>query len=259
MDNENNASDSPGKRILFLHPSAVIQNVLAEELVQQEYEVYIVRDHIKLRKILKKYPDSVVFANINDGMPQEEWETWIRAVMTDADLTGRISIGILTANNDEALRRKYTVSIKCQCGFTVLKSDLAGSIKQMCEHLEAIDARGRRKYLRITLGYDSTATVNLPLNGTFINGVIRDISVVGLSCSFDDDPQLSKNRLFQDIQIKLQTQLLKTEGIIFGWRMSEEKKIYVLLFTQRIDPEIRTRIRKYIQHELQIKLDKEME
>ncbi|MDR1904590.1 MAG: PilZ domain-containing protein [Treponema sp.] len=256
MSNENNHSDYLGKKIFFLHPSATIQNVVAEELIQQEYEVYIVKDHIKLREILKKYPDSVVFANINDGMPEKEWETWIRAVI--ADLKGKIGIGILTSNNDDTLHRKYTVSIKCQCGFTVLKSDLNVSIKQLYEHLQAVDAKGRRKYLRLTLDNDSMTTVNLPLNGTFINGAIKDISVVGLSCAFTDDPELSKNTLFQDIQIKLQSQLLKTEGIIFGSRIDSTEKIYVILFTQRIDPDVRTRIRKYIQQNLQAKLDKEM-
>jgi hypothetical protein len=258
MHNENNPSNYLGKKIFFLYPSATIQNVLAEELLQQEYEVYIVKDHIKLYEILKKYPNSVVFANIDDGMSREEWETWIRTVMADAALTGKINIGILTQHNDETLRRKYTVSIKCQCGFTVFKSDLKDTIKQICERLQAIDAKERRKYVRTTLDNDSTATVNLPFNGTFINGVIRDMSVVGISCSFDVDPELSKNTLFQDIQIKLQSQLLKTEGIIFGSRINGKEKNYVLLFTPRIDPEIRTKIRRYIQHDLQIKLDKKM-
>jgi hypothetical protein len=35
-------------------------------------------------------------------------------------------------------------------------------------------------------------------------------------------------------------------------------KIYVVLFTQRIDPDVRTRIRKYIQQNLQSKMDAEI-
>jgi hypothetical protein len=87
---------------------------------------------------------------------------------------------------------------------------------------------------------------------------VRDISVIGFSCTFPQDPEFSKNVLFEDIQIKLQGQLLKTEGIVFGSRIDKTEKIYVLLFTQRIDPEIRVKIRKYIQHNLQVKMDKEM-
>ena len=39
---------------------------------------------------------------------------------------------------------------------------------------------------------------------------------------------------------------------------TETKKIYVVLFTQRIDPDVRTRIRKYIQQNLQVKMDTEL-
>ena len=96
------------------------------------------------------------------------------------------------------------------------------------------------------------------MNGTFLNGKIKDISVVGFSCTFDEDPNLVKNSLFSDIQIRLQTQLLKTEGIIFGSRMDGDGKTYVILFTQRMDPDVKTRIRKYIQINLQGKMDREL-
>jgi hypothetical protein len=96
------------------------------------------------------------------------------------------------------------------------------------------------------------------MNGTFVNGIIKDISVVGLSCSFTDDPKLAKNSLYGDIQIRLQTQLLKAEGIIFGSRMDGDEKVYVILFTQRIDPDARIRIRKYIQSTLQSRMDNEL-
>ena len=69
---------------------------------------------------------------------------------------------------------------------------------------------------------------------------------------------MAKNTLFQNIQIKLQSMLLKVEGIVFGARMDGPSKIYVILFTKRIDPEIRTKIRKYIQQNLQTKMDAEL-
>ncbi|MDR2028510.1 MAG: pilus assembly protein PilZ, partial [Treponema sp.] len=60
------------------------------------------------------------------------------------------------------------------------------------------------------------------------------------------------------IQIKLQSMLLKAEGIVFGSRMDGLEKIYVILFTQRIDPDVRVKIRKYIQSNLQAKMDGEL-
>jgi hypothetical protein len=257
MNSENSQSDLLGKKIFFLHPSTVIQNDVAAELIQQEYEVYIVKDHVSLRRILKKYNDSIVFADIDEQMPEKDWEAWIRGVMNDP-ATNRVSIGIISVNDNEVLQRKYINSVKIQCGYTVLKSDLKNSIKQVLDILKAVDAKGRRKYIRANTDGETATTMNLPVNGTFINGIIKDVSVVGLSCAFSQDPELVKNTLFKDIQIKLQSTLLKAEGIVFGSRMDGLAKIYVILFTQRIDPDVRTKIRKYIQQNLQSKMDIEL-
>jgi hypothetical protein len=257
MNNTNGSSDILGKKIFFLHPSTVVQNELVAELAQQEYEVYIVRDHAALKKVLKRYPTSIVFADIDERMSEKDWEAWIQGVLGDSE-TSRVGIGILSVNDDENLQRKYINTVKVQYGYTVLTSDLKNSIKQVSDILKAADAKGRRKYIRATMEEETVTAINFPLNGTFVNGTVKDISVVGLSCTFAEDPQLSKNTLFQDVQIKLQTVLLKVEGIIFGSRMDGLTKIYVILFTQRIDPEVRTKIRKYIQHNLQTKMEKEL-
>jgi hypothetical protein len=248
--------DITGRKVFFLYPSALIQNQIAMELIQQEFEVYICKDHVKLRQVLRKYPNSIVFANINDGISEKEWEAWIRGVMGAPETAG-VDIGIVCSGDNEELKRKYLIQVKIRCGYTVLKSDLNPAIKQILELLKAVDAKGRRKYIRATTGQGSNTTVNFPINGTFINGIIRDISVVGFSCAFKEDPGLAKNSLFQDIQIKLQTMLLKAEGIIFGSRMEGETKIYVVLFTQRVDPDVKTRIRTFIQSSLQSRMEAE--
>jgi len=100
--------------------------------------------------------------------------------------------------------------------------------------------------------------MNMPFNGDFINSVIRDISVVGISCTFEHDPGLKKNALYKDIQVRLQSMLLKVEAVVFGSRSECGQQIYVFLFTQRIDPDVRVKIRKYIQQNLQSKMDQEI-
>ena len=257
MDNTGYDAKLLGRKIFFLHPSAVVQNHVVTELIQQEYEIYIAKDHAALRRVLKRYPSSVVFADIDEHMPEHEWEAWIRGVMSD-DETRSTAIGIISVNNNEELRRKYLNMVKVQCGYTVLKSDLNIAIKQLSEELKTADARGRRKYIRATTENETIATINLPMNGTFINGRIKDISVVGISCTFDRDPELVKNALFKDIQLKLQSMILKVEGIVFGSRTDDLSKIYVFLFTQRVDSEVKSRIRTYMQQNLQNKMNAEL-
>ncbi|MDR3249365.1 MAG: PilZ domain-containing protein, partial [Treponema sp.] len=223
-----------GKKVFFLYPSAVIQNTIIQELIQQEFEIYIAKDPAALQRGLKKYPASVVFININEGMDASQCETWIRSVLGTPETTG-VGIGILSGTNDENLRKKFTDGIKVPCGFTVIKSDVTPAIRQILESLRVADAKGRRKYLRAVL--ENGGTINLPFNSTFVHGVIKDISAVGFSCVLDQNPVIAKNVLFQDIQIKLQSQILKVEGIVLGSRQEENgSRCYVILFTQRVDP-----------------------
>lgn len=257
MDNDNSVTNSgiTGKKIFFLYPSAVIQNEIAAELTQQEYEVYLVRDHGALRRALKKFPDSLVFANLDDKLSEQEWESWMRNVQEDPG-TAQTGVGALTAQLNEDLRQKYTGVMKLPCGYTVInKADPAQTVAQIMEFLRVMNARGRRKYLRATSDREDLTTVNIPHNGHYFKGGIRDISVAGLSCVFTPDPDLDKNSLCKNMQIKLQSMILKGEGIVFGSRLEGLMRIYVFIFTQRMYPETKAKIRRYVQTILQEKMD----
>jgi hypothetical protein len=253
MINES-TSDIVGKKVFFLYPSKVILNGIAEELIQQEYEVYIIQNHQKLRDVLKQFPDSIVFVNIDDGIPEKEWEAWICGVMRDPQ-TAKVDIGVLTATANEALERKYINTVRLQGGFTVVKIDFMPAIRKLYAILQSVNARGLRKYIRVNTENEPATGINIPHNGRFIEGAIKDISVVGLSCTFNEDPALEKNSLCQNMQIKLGTNLLKAEGIVFGSREDERARTYVFLFTQRTDPDMRARIRTFNQSILQSRMD----
>jgi hypothetical protein len=244
-----------GRKIFFVHPSVYVQNEILAELIQQEHEVYVIKDETKLQKILRRYPDSIVFASIDETLAAAKWEALIRSIMAEIKT---VSIGILSNTNDTDSRRLYLNTLKVPCGFIPVKAGTPKVIKALLEVLRAVDAKGRRKYIRADTAGETMTTVNFSHNGTFITGMIQDISVVGFSCVFAEDPELEKNSLFPDIQVKLQSILLKAEGIVFGSRSEGEKKIYVVIFTPKIDPSVKVKIRSYIQKNLQTKMEAEM-
>jgi len=253
---KNDNTASLGRKIFFLHPAAIVQNHVIAELTQEEFEVYIVKDEVKLRQSLKKYPASIVLASINEGIREDAWEEWFRGILSDEAISG-LDIGIIASSADEKIKRKYIGQFNIRCGYTVLGANVSAATKQLIDILNSANAKGRRKFMRALTDKETNTTVNLPMNGTFVHGNLRDISAVGFSCNFPEDPRIAKNSLFSDIQIRLQSQLLKAEGIVFGSRMNGDEKVYVILFSQRISPDIRVRIRKYIQFWLQNKMDEE--
>jgi hypothetical protein len=255
MSDANVPSEITGKKVFFVYPTTPVQQQVVTELVQQEYEIYIAKDHARLARTLKKYPDSVLFINIDDRMSSQDWEKWINGILTALP---EIKIGVFSNNTDEELKNKQIKDLHITCGYRTSKFDMSKTATEILDTLKNLNVKGRRKYLRSTIIKENAATVNMPHDGTFINGEIRDISVVGISCSFTLDPGLRKGTLYKDVQIRLQGQLLKVEAVIFGSRSEDGMNIYVMLFTQRIDPEVRVKIRKYIQQDLQGKMDSEI-
>jgi len=246
-----------GKKVFFLHPSLLMQNKLVEELAQEEFEVYSVKDETALRRVLRKYPDSIVFANISDGMRESAWEKWIHSVMRD-NRTANVGIGIIAYGENADIRYKYTEQLKVHCGYTIMKSDISGVVRQLKDILNSVGAKGRRKYIRLLTDKEPPLTVSLPMNGTFLDGVIKDISTAGFSCSIADDPDLIRNTHFTDIQVRLQTEFLKVQGLFFGSRMQGTEKVYVILITQRTSSEVQTKIRTFIRALLQSRMDSEL-
>jgi hypothetical protein len=246
-------TDIVGKKVFFVFPTAYVQNQVVAELVQHEYEIYISKNPKRLSHALKKFSDSVVFVNIDEGMPESEWEKWISTLMSAQP---NISVGVFSSNSDDKLKEKYLNSIRVKSGYYNTKLDMSKTTPKILEVLDTMNVKGRRKYLRANT--DDSATINLPAATGFLNGTVKDVSVVGISCTFTGDAQLHKNELVKDIQIRLQSMLLKVEAVVFGSRLDGHEKVFVLIFTQRIDPEVKIKIRKYIQQNMQHKIDKEI-
>ncbi|MCL2441328.1 MAG: PilZ domain-containing protein [Treponema sp.] len=255
ITDEKTTDELTGKKVFFLYPTASVKNQVITELVQHEIEVYTCKDHNKLGRVIKNYPDAIIFANIDESMPELEWERWISNVKIIAP---NVKVGVFSSSSDEELKNKYLNKLNAACGFITLKLDMTKAIQKIIDILEVMNVKGRRKYLRASVERETTATINMPYNGEYINGTIKDISVVGISCVFDHDPGLKKNALHKDLQIRLQSMLLKVEAVVFGSRENDGQLAYVLIFTQRIDPEVRVKIRKYIQQNLQSKMDSEI-
>ena len=246
-----------GKKVFFLHPSVVVQNRVISELAQEEFEVYSVKDEVKLRGLLIKFPNSIVFACVNEVMKGDLWEKWIREVQEDASIYC-VSIGVISLGENADDRKKYTEKLKVKCGYNVIKADIAQFNKQLATVLNDAEAKGRRKYIRLSSETDVNTTVNIPMGGGFVNGNIKDISVVGFSCTFTEDPEITKNKLFHDIQLRLHSQLLNVEAVVFGFRVDGEEKTYVMLFTKRVDSDERSKIRKFINTTLQARIDNDL-
>ena len=87
--------------------------------------------------------------------------------------------------------------------FIKLKLGLEQSRSIILKTLEANEAKGRRKYLRIDCWQHRNTELNVKLGEKLCGGRIKDISSVGMAFIFDESQDLNKNTMLNDVQLKL--------------------------------------------------------
>ena len=108
-----------GKRVFFLFPPPVLNDVV-EGLARQEFEVYLERDSKKVKKALRAFPESILFINLDDGLTEPEWATYVQELRADHATAG-VGVGVVCMNEDKELQAKYLMDLQVPCGFVVLK------------------------------------------------------------------------------------------------------------------------------------------
>jgi len=252
-EGEASAQSLIGKKVFFLHPHSVIKDELLARVIAAEYEVYTLKDRERALNILRRFPESILFINIDAGMKEPEWEKYVRRIQDDAELCST-RIGILSYNNDKELMQKYLFDIGIPCGFIQLKLGLEQSTKIILTALRANEARGRRKFVRVNCEQDGKATLNYKSDRGVANATIIDISSAGLACKFLSDPGLTPKTHLRNIQLKLRGKLLPVDAILMGTR-SDESHVWVMLFDPKTEPNHKATIRDFIHTELQRHLE----
>ncbi len=247
-----------GKKVFFLYPHSVIKSDLVHDLIMNEYEVYTLVDHRKVKLLLKKYTDSIIFINIDDNLSETEWFDFIKTIMKDPAYSS-IRVGILTYNENAQLAEKYLMDLSVPCGFIQLKLGKEDSKNIILNSLNANEAKGNRKYIRATSDNSLKSTFNVKVGNELKTGVINDISSVGVSCYFDGDITLAKNAFLPKMQLKLNGKLVLVDAIAFGSRdMPNDKKLMVIMFTNNMTEDSKSKIHKYIGEVLQSNIQKEI-
>lgn len=251
-----------GKKVFFVQPNSVIQKEMVAELIRQEYEVLLIPDATQAKKIFALYPDCLAFLNLDEGLSEAGWEGFVREVQSDPSLA-EVKLGILTYNPDPELARKYLMDHMLPCGFIKLSLGLAESTAIVLKVLEANEARGRRKYLRVHCAENTR--LNVKTDAGVLEGRILDISSVGMACTLNSATELKLHSKLESVQLQLKGTLCLVNGIVMGSRPlasnegeTKADKAYVVLFDPKTPPVQREKIRGYIQWALQSSVDAEL-
>ncbi|MBN2352833.1 MAG: PilZ domain-containing protein [Spirochaetales bacterium] len=248
-----------GRKVFFLYPHSIVRD-LVKEIVRNEYEVYIVEDHDRLRPLLVKYGNPIVFINIEERLKEEEWEKYIKDIISNPS-TKEVGVGVLTYfDRSKALTEKYLLELGVNCGYIRLKTDINKCKGIILRMLEANEARGKRRFVR-GLCNPRLDTLNIVFNGARSTGRLLDVSIAGLACRFDGlARKIEAGQELKDIQLVLRGSRCQIDGrVIRVDRRGGDDDVYVVLFkAETLIPPVKEKIHNFIQICLQNSIEQEM-
>jgi hypothetical protein len=240
-----------GRQIFFLFVPPEEGKKIAKEIVSNEYEAYPVSDEPKLNPdFLLDCPGAIVFAYENNFPHHFKWPNHYEKLATCGE---EVKIMISTWYREErTLRVRDDLS-----NFTVPIAEISleeGSraiVRYILEMLSALDARGRRKNIRVRCDDGYSATFSVKIQKQIFSGTIVDISSIGMACVFNDRIELAPKKHLDDIQLRLNGQMCQLSGNVFGKREIQGSLVYVIIFDCRESSDVRSKIFDYIYSALQ--------
>lgn len=240
-----------GRRVLFVDPPSVIQEHMIHFLVTAQYEAGVVRDHRAVHAVLRKYPNSIVYFNLDTRMPPGALEQIIRAVIAGSSHHGA-DVGILSYNENKELARHYLMDVGVTLGYITLGLGFEKSARIIIKALEASEARGDRRYVRVKAPTNK-ALLNLKSDSGTVNGRILDISEAGMACTLS--AEYSKGTYLENIQLQLWGNLATVNGTIEGTRETPTGRIYVVMFDPISESKTRGKIYSFLKRVMQHEID----
>ncbi len=251
-------ADGRGRKVFFLHPHPVVREELLPSVLESEYETYLVDDHLRLPLLLRGFPDSVLFLNVDAEVKGVKWQDYARSLASSPETAG-VGIGVLSSSEDRELMRIYLEELAVPYGFIVLRAGTEESRRSLLSGLKEARAIGQRKSVRARCGDGALASFNVKYGGRYHSGIVKDLSSAGFAGSFSNGFGLETETRLTDIQLKLRGRLIRVSALIALKRPSEEgEEIYVFLFDATVTGETKQKLRLFSHELLQAEMDRKI-
>lgn len=240
-----------GRRVLFVNPPSVVQEQMIHFLVTAQYEAAIIKDHRRINAVLNAFPNSVVYFNIDSRLPPGALEQIVRAVINGKPQHGA-EVGILSYNPNPEMAERYLMELGATCGYVILELGFQKSARIVIKALEAAEARGERRFVRVRVPAGK-GSLQFSLGTGSYTGAILDISEAGMAASVA--VEMSPGTILPDIQLRLWGSIVSIGGTVRGSRQSPAGLVYVIMFDEISDSRARQKIYQFLRRVMQYEVD----
>ena len=224
-------------------------------LVRAEYDVALLGDHAKALRLINHFPSSILFCNIDDSHQSEvDWQEYARGIVAN-QAKNDARIGILTYDPQPEMASTYLMDIGVPCGYIGLKLGLSDSAKIILRTLEANEAKGGRRFVRVKCPAGK-AVISINVRGHLYKGTVIDLSSAGIACVFEASLSLKPGAVEEDIQMQLWGAIVRVSMTYMGSREQEGfGTVCILMFEVFKDLDSKSKLFSFIRKSLQAEID----
>ncbi len=169
-----------GRKLIFINPGFVIKSYIIPALLEMEYEVYYTEEPRYTKALLRAFPESICFFDIDSGMSEDEYLHLILSIESNPAFCN-VLVGVISRKIG-ITQRNFMMNVQLAAGYLPRsgnKDELLNAIASVCQ---LNDVKGRRQYVRISTPEGAEAVFSCMVNGAQMHLPIKDISTCGFAC-----------------------------------------------------------------------------
>lgn len=258
------ADENPifGRKVFFLNLSQILKDIIINPLRELEYEVFTISDYKSAKNILRKYPDSILFVNIdiheNNKLSTNQWFNFLHSLQNDPELKNIFS-GVITKRMTTSEQNFFMLNLQIPAGLISIRNGNDDLLESLINVLDLNGAKGRRQYVRSRCQDTTNAYIKCLVGTTPMNLKINDISSVGISCYLPNEQTslFQPNYLIRDIDILLNRDNSKCDAVVLTTKpFKDDLSLIVLLLVKGTPRSVKNSIRGFVFNQIQREINK---
>lgn len=218
-----------GRIVIFINPGYILKNSIIPSLLEMEFEVYYIEEPRYTKTLLRQFPNSICFFDIDSGMSVDEYMHLLLSIENDPDFVN-VLVGVISRETG-IVQRNFMLNVRLSAGFLPRTGNKDEMLYTIARVLKLNDAKGRRQYVRISIPEGSEATFTCLMNSRQMNFPVKDISTCGFACTSNGQPEsfFMLNSVIHG-KLVLDQVILPCTAVLYAIKPMDKSLTLVMLF-----------------------------